>query len=80
MTENARKHWALRFRELLNNHVPRKLALLQVRREIREAVALRVKELVAGGCALRRARKLARMPSSRSSVYAWCAEFRVSTR
>lgn len=35
MTESARKHWALRFRQLLDQHVPRKQALLQVRNEIR---------------------------------------------
>lgn len=35
MTDNARKKWALRFRELLDAGVPRKKALLQVRDEIR---------------------------------------------
>lgn len=80
MTDAGRKKWAFRFRKLLDDHVPRKLALLQVRREIREAISTRIQELVAQGIALRRARKLARVPSSRSSLYAWCAEFNICTR
>lgn len=80
MTEGGRKKWARRFRELLNQHVPRKFALLQVRQEIRQVVRARAAELVAAGISPRRARKLARVPSSRSSIYAWCAECGVSTR
>lgn len=34
MTENARRAYALRFRELLDHGTPRKQALLQVRQEI----------------------------------------------
>lgn len=36
MTEERRKAWARRFRALLNAGIPRKMAMLQVRQEIRK--------------------------------------------
>lgn len=60
MTEALRQWAANRLRQLLDEGVPRKMALLQVKNEVKK--------------------KNPALPCSRSSIYAWCDKFGVSTR
>jgi hypothetical protein len=60
VTEALREWAANRLRQLLDEGVPRKMALLQVKREVKA--------------------KNDGLPCSRSSIYAWCKKYGVSTR